>query len=404
MCPCYHPDDVAKAYPHDDLNSIDVDYWQAKAFDLAASAPLPQAQAATMLWQHAVTLKGTHPADLLEIRSEFHKAFADANPGPGSAPTPMEISPTRFKRPYLTGGHAAPSPGQSGPNRAPEPSGQIMASQFTHGYLDAGHAENSPANKAAPIPAPAMTGVPQRVFYTNMLKDNARQAMAAMHDHIAQTFPDICPAFTGSPYGDETPPEPKPVPVGVGSPAPHAAPTTKAEDGSALTGKKLRRYLEKAVLAGDMTLADAQARLGVTPVAVVEPVAKTVEPDMVKAAVLDATAVEAIVTKAVGAAVAARDEAQGTELAELRKALKKQAKALDAIASQPDPHGPYKGMAMLGKQASVLEAPTATGRVERTQDALVKVLWEQFRNDPDPMQREVAWSEITKMHGIGAIG
>lgn len=397
-CPCYHPDDVAKAYPHDDLNSLDVDYWQAKAFDLATSAPLPQAQAATKLWQHAVTLKGTHPADLLEIRSEQNKAFADANPGVGSAPTPMQLSPGKFKRPYLSAGHAAPSPGQSGPNRAPEPSGQIDASQYAHGYLSAGHAADSPANKGA-IPAPSTTGVPQRVFYTNALKDNARQAMAAMHDHIAQTFPDICPAFTGSPYGDDAPPAPKPVPVGVGSPAPHGAPAMKAD-------KKLRRRMEKAVLAGELTLEQAQAELGITPRAALPlvPINKAVEPDVAKAAVLDTAAVEALVTKAVGAAVAARDEAHAAELGELRKALKKQGKALDVIAGQAEPGGPYKGMALLGKmQTSVPEAPIATGRVERTQDALVKVLWEQFRNDPDPMQREVAWSEITKMHGIGTL-
>ena len=64
----------------------------------------------------------TTPADVAdEILQEAHKAFRDANPGPGSAPVPGEIPAERFRRPYITDGHAAPSsrPGPAAPRPGP---------------------------------------------------------------------------------------------------------------------------------------------------------------------------------------------------------------------------------------------------------------------------------------------
>ncbi len=401
-CPAFHPDDVAKSYPSDSLTALDVNHWQQRAFDQAAAAPIEKAQQATALWQNVVTLKNVDPQVVLELRSESYKAFQDANPGPGSAPTPTELSPSRFNRPLITAGHAAASPGQGAPNSATVPTGQFAASQFGRGYESAGRAADSPGNSGgspAPMPAPATTGVPGRTFYTNALRDNARQAMNAMHDHIAQTFPDICPMHAGgSPYGDGSLPTARPVPVGVGSPAPHGAPGV----GKAVTPeralKKARRRLEKAALAGELSLADYRTRLEeLTTEKAVEPeVAVTVEKTVTAPEPVDVTAV---ITKAVADAIAERD----TELAELRKQLKKTNKTLDTLASQPETGAPYRGpgLDLATKNAAPPEAlPQLPSRAERAQHQLYNALHDQWRHDPDPMQREVAWAELTKMTGL----
>ena len=44
-CPAYHPDDVAKAFPHASFAGIDLPEWHAGALEKAASAPLEEARA-----------------------------------------------------------------------------------------------------------------------------------------------------------------------------------------------------------------------------------------------------------------------------------------------------------------------------------------------------------------------
>jgi hypothetical protein len=396
-CPCYHPDDVAKCYPTDSLATLDIDYWQTKAFDMAAGAPMDKAQEAALLWQQVVTLKNTDPTVLEELKSEAYKAFQDANPGPGTAPTPTTISPTRFNRGYLTAGHSATSPGHDGPNSATIPAnGGISAADYQRGFLSAGRGADSPANSTSrpePIQAPAVTGTPTRTFYSNLGRDNARQAMSAMHDHIAQTFPDLCPAFTGSPYQNQTPPPaPRPVPTGVGMPTPHTAPTTKTDDpeNERKMLKKQRRRLERAVLAGEMTLDAARAELA-SLIHPAEPVVeKTGEAEVTKAVTLDVDTVQSMITKA----VAERD----AQIVKLQQQI-------EALANEPEPGGPYRGVALgaptVTKTSAAPEALPSMGHAERAQQFLFNALREQWRNDPDPTQREVALAELMKMSGIG---
>jgi len=371
-CPCFHPDDVAKSYPRYDLTSLDPNHWQRKAFELAASAPLDQARKANELWQHVATLKATDPRYLMEVRSELYKEFRDANPGPGTFPTPGSMNGRSYNRPLVTAGHEAPSPGHDGPNTAPDPFGSISAAQFGRGYLSGGHAAEAPASGGdpmRPVSAPSVTGVPTRTYYTNAMRDNARQAMLAMHDHIAQTFPDLCPAAPdGSPYGGSLPGS-RPVPVGVGGPAPHGA--TKA-------AKKERKAREE--------------------LAVTETTEKAAPTEVTKAVTLDLAAVDAMIAKA----VAAVNEQRDTEVADLKKTLKKMRKQVEALAEQPDPVGPYRGVAFdqLTKMSAAPEVLPSVSRAERAQESVFQALHHQWRNDPDPMQREVAWRELKKMSGF----
>jgi hypothetical protein len=361
LCAGYHPSDVATAYPSHSIAGLDVGAWQAKALDAATGAPIEQALEASAMWQHAVTLKGTDPQEMAEIQWEAHKAFRDANPGPATFPKPTELSPRSFNRPYLSAGHAAASPGQDGPNTATVPSGQTTANSFHRPYLDAGHAADSPSNKGDAVAAPVPTGEPNRVYYRNAQRENAKQAMQAMHDHIAATFPDLCP-MGGPGVGGEAPIGQRPVPVPDASKAAtvEGTPVNETTDGV---------------------------------------VAKAVTPDLIKSAVAEAVA-----------PLMVRLDEIKQELDAERKRTKALQKAVDSLGSQPDPNvGAFKGAALgnplLAKAAGapVGQQPTMTEIAERTQSAMLAALQEQARHDPDPAQREAAWARIYQMTGLTAV-
>lgn len=384
LCPAYHPTDAVKAHPQARLAGMDVSVWQQKAMDAAYGAPMDEAGKATALWQHAVTIKGTAPDVLHELRTEAHKAFRDANTGPGTFPKPTELSATRFRRPYISAGHAAPSSGQDGPNTAKVPDGHVDAEQFDRGYLQAGHAADSPSNKgqdviAAPVPA----GAPQRTYYTNVQRDSARSAMAAMHDHIAQTFPDLCPMSGAPGTAGEPPIGQRPVPV----------PSAAVKADGAAQAQRVSKATKKAERM-EKQLAKAREDAGLEPAAVAKAAAPALEPELVKAAVTEATA------------------GLAAQLAELTKALKVEqrrnkrlAKAVDALGDQPDPTvAPFRGMAAspaaTKSSAPPVGTPSAAEVAERTQLAVMRAMQEQARTSPDPAAREAAWQQLYKMSGL----
>ena len=290
-CPAFTPADVAKAFPAVTFQSIDTAGWQMKMLDAAAkgsaASAMGQFNAASALWQHAVTLKGSDPAVLTDLRVIAHKAFRDANPGPASFPTPTHPMPGQFRRPYLSAGHGAASPQHDAPHSFAEPRGQVQAQDYTRGYLTEGHATDSPDNATPrhdPPPAPMTGGQPEAVHYQGTMRDNAAQAMAAMHDHVSRMFPDVCPMSPDPEHAQKPAP---PVAAGVGGPEPHAgkaskkAAKAKAKKAAKAQARKTaakRRRLEAQVLKGKVTVEDARAKLGLDPVA--EPVTKSaaVEP------------------------------------------------------------------------------------------------------------------------------
>lgn len=369
LCPAYSAKVLADAHPYASLSGLDAGYWQTKALSAAAGAPLDEALAATDLWHGANLLKSLEPGLADELHAELHKAFKDANIGPGSAPTPSSITPGQFKRPYIAAGHARPSFEQEGPNTAKVPTAQISASQFTRPLITSGHAADSPANKgAATIPVPGATGTPTRVFYTNAMRDNARQAMVAMHDHIAHTYPDICSLGETPATPDIPTPQPKAMPDAVGhaNKAAHAEPSDAAGAGT----------LTKAAMTSD----DVQSIL------------KAFAPDLIKSAVAEATADLA------------------AELTETRAELKKQRKAAKALqadvekmADRADPrYEPYRAEAIPG-----LYKTSGTGMVSdpaaiqaRSQLAVMQMLESNYLTATDPVQREAALKALREIRGI----
>jgi prefoldin subunit 5 len=419
-CPAYHPATAAKCHPGAQLSGVDIAEWQREAMSKAAGAPLAEALVAHSLWQAAVTLKTEDPSLLWDIRLEAHKAFQDANPGPGKGLTPVSITPGQFKRPYLSDGHAAPSPGQSGPNTATVPNGQPSASQYQRGYISDGHAAQSPSNGGGgggSMPAPlapvsgvsivadaSKTSIPgelssrARAYYTNSQRDTAKQAMQVMHDHIAQTFPDLCPMTQTS----SAPANDIPAVKAAAVTETEARPVRKASRSELL---QLAEKLEKQVLKGSLSLEEAKQRLElaaqpVTPApvrkaAVTAP--QTVSPDVIKSAVEEATS------------------GLARELRQLKKMLSKLNGDVSKLGDSADPNvRAFKGVAMTApppQQQALPPAafttsdgpagyPTMTQAAEHAQVMMVRELEDQARNNPDSAAREAAWAAIYKMRGL----
>lgn len=392
LCAAFEPSDVAKCFQADAFSELSAVEWQQKALDAAASAPLDEARHMALMWQHAVTIKGTDPEVIAELRDELHKEFTDANKGPGSFPTPTELSPTRFRRPALTAGQAQLSSGHAGPNTHSVPTSDMSADDFSQGYQSAGRAEQSPANKGSGViePAPLPPGM-SRTYYRNALRDSAKSAMQAMHDHIAQTFPDLCPMAAPG-LGGEPPVGARPVPLPVGKSEEDPEMTAKAQE----LIEQAREAANAAGLEGVFVEKAATVSDGA-----VEPEAP-VFGDIMKSALAEAT--NPLVEKL--AALMEQFTAQSEQLAVTQKALRKQQKRLDALGDLPDPReAPFKGLAMqntANKSATgvPVAARTVAENAERTQLALMQSLQLEARNNPDPAQREAAWSRLYQMTGI----
>jgi hypothetical protein len=409
-CPAFAPAEVSKAFPSATFAGIDDAPWRQNMLDDAASAPLEQAGQAMAMWQHAVTLKSADPQLLADLRAEDHaaflrankdtlpgalKAFRDATPGPGTAPTPAHVSPQEFRRPYIHEGHAAPSPLAAPPHSFAVPGGQPSAADYHRPLITAGHATDSPDNdtpRHEPQPAPMTPGKPSRVYYRDTMRDNARQAMTAMHDHISRVFPDVCPMSPEITGAQKPAPQ---VPEGVGGPAPHSAKALKAAKAARKAARvqaaRQRRKLERRVLAGTISVTKARKRLGL-------PAQKAAGPAAAKAA----GAAPALDTDVLKAAIAEATAPLLRRAAKQDKAIRKQRKALGAIASQADTSAaPFRGVALAPKtSAPPAGALTAAATVELAKAAELNRLRDAWRNSSDPKEREAAYSGLLDQLGL----
>lgn len=417
-CAAYHPEQADKAHPGQTFASVDTSAWQQKALDMAASAPLDEARKAAQMWQYALTLKNADPVELNEIRDEVHKAFQDANPGPGSAPTPGMLCAGDYKRPYISEGHANPSTDHSGPHTFSGFGTQIEGSDFHREFLTSGHAERSPSNKNQAViePAPLPPGM-SRTYYRNAQREAARSAMGAMHDHIAQTFPDLCP-MEGPGRGGEPAEGSRPVPV------PGSA--NKSETAAVAKGKKtppepLETKPNKGMMKKSPTkktnsevIADAKpkkikagkVKKGVKPAPKAPETAVkaigthgvlSVEPDLIKSAVTEATS-----------GLSERLDVLTKELEAQRKKNKKLQAVVDQLCDLPDPReAPFKGLAQhpVKVDKSLADALPAGARTvaeyaDSVRRAEIAAMQAQARNSSNPVEREAAWSALNKMVGM----
>jgi len=457
-CPAYHPETVAEYHPFSDFrNTVDERFFQRKAVEAAAGPSLGAAKAMGEVWQAATLLRQADEAVLNQFRLEAHKAFRDANPGPGSAPTPGSISPGKFNRPLITDGHEASSAGHDGPTTSPQVAASApSAHSFDRPPLSAGHQSPSPSFMKASFEYPAEQGRPTQLRYDVMEKDRARQALVTVHEHLSRQFPEACPMSLDAPQQPER--HPVPPTAGIGKavapePTPVQAPTglyaiplgdtvaaLKAEPEGAgdffsdadvyKSFKKMRKKLGKKVLSGKMTVDEARAKMGrqfaqkgaelqepapevqkgatiaVSTVTSTVPGAQVsyntpsvpaaIDPDVIKSAVAEALAPVAAELTSTKALLAEQQETFTTRLAE-------QQKVIDAIADQPDPStAAFTGLAFnpvrkAARPAGVTEQAEAAERVQRM---MIRELETQYNSASDPAMRESYYQNLCKMRGV----
>lgn len=370
LCPGFHPQMAAKCHPMVSLDNIDLTPWSQKAENAIYGGGFDEAKKSADLLQSASLLKGMNQDTYFGLALEAHKSFQDANPGPGSFPTPTELKPSRFKRPFQTVGRANPGVDYDGPNTHAVPQDTIDASQFQQGYQTAGRAAQSPSNKGDIVPAPVPQGSPQRTFYTNVQRDTARSAMQSMHDHIAQTFPDLCPmsGHAGPGLEGSAPVGARPVPTPVG----------KSEQTPAV---EVNTKVKKA----------KKEKMDATP----EPtdVVKSLDADMFKSALLEAT----------GGLMQKLNDLEASLTAE-RERNAHLAASVEALGNMADPTvTAYRAggfMPPANKSASPGGWPSVAETAERTQAAFMQALAQDARNNPDPDVRERAWAKLYDMTGL----
>jgi len=352
LCPAYSAKTLGDTYPWlaDVRDAVDISYWRDRAVDKAAGAPIEEARHATDLWRHAETLKEASPDELARVHDELHKAFQDANPGPGSPLTPGDMQAGRYNRPLLTAGHERPSTGYTvGKPDVKVPTTTPDAGDYNRGPVTAGHERPSPSSDSGSndkVTPPAATGRPGRTFYTNATRDSARSAMQSMHDHIAQTFPDLCP-MSGK---TAQPPAAQPEPDVTKTAEPEPVPPPQA-------GTDKTSTVNKAAVGNTITSPDLTKQIGDLHV----------------------------------------------QLEKSRRDYNELRAQVEEMARMPDPRDPpFKGL-MSGYPPARAQAEPASAvqkAASTAQGTLLNDLTQTWRTDPDPATRENAYKAIQRLLGL----
>lgn len=334
--------------------AINITEWAEKAVAATTLGDLEQAGEMLGLMGYAKVLKDSAVEDLVEVRAELAKGFSEAYPDVKL--TPGTISPGQFQRIALTDGHARLSTGQSSPTSVSVPTDQIEASDFERGPLTGGHAAPSPGNvKDAARPSSSM---PARTFYTRAGREAAMNAMVSMHDHIARTFPSICPMASNSPNSikDGTVEVPK---IEIELTEPQVDQVTKAE--------------------------------------VIEPEDKVEKADLLTKAAADdlIKSYTADLFKSLGDQIGDLRTHFDDQISELRRSV-------EEMAAEPDPRqAPWRGVAVQkNATATPVERRSLVDEAAaRSREQLVLQLQNQARNSTNPAQREEARSALKTLLG-----
>lgn len=181
---------LAKGIP----STIDASTWAAEVTkalteDAGTGARMHDIPVLSQAYGLAVQLQKADAELLEQGMTQLRKAFSELYPD--AHPTPVDIQPGRFQRPYIAGGHAPFSAAAGQKPRIPLASHVPDPSDFQRPLLTDGHQA-----------APADTVGKGRTFYTNTAKDQARANLTAMHDYIAEQHPDVCPMHATAADGE----------------------------------------------------------------------------------------------------------------------------------------------------------------------------------------------------------
>jgi hypothetical protein len=192
-CAAYSADDVLAEYlalkgiP----DAIDAGWWRRQALAAAETGEAEKAMALVRLAAAADMVKAADPGAVADGHAFLHKSFTDMYPSEHITPS-APSAPGKFQRPYISAGHASDMASHKGSANIPAGEHVIEPEQFQRGLITAGHESPSPANTADNNRVAPGSPRAARSYYSNAARDQARTALAAMHDHIAGAFPELC--------------------------------------------------------------------------------------------------------------------------------------------------------------------------------------------------------------------
>jgi hypothetical protein len=257
LCAAYHWDAVAAEYPalKGVTDAIDTAWWRTQVADAVTKGDMAAVADLAVAAQNAesLTKSAAEPEALADARAFLHKSFTDLYPN--AHPTPTTVTPGAFQRPYINAGHAPLSARASQTPHIPAATHTPDPDQFDRGPLTAGHQAPSPSSSGDNNPVSSVATGAARTYYTRASRDAARNAMQAMHDHIAGTFPDMCPMAASrsvlpADMGDTNRPTPIPMPQATKA-STEDTPTVTQIQGE--TKKLKARKADRPVTAGQVT-------------------------------------------------------------------------------------------------------------------------------------------------------
>lgn len=190
LCAAYDGAEVLAEYPSlkSYADAVSPEQWREAAQQVVAAGNMAEGQVALAVAAAAEALKAMDEAAVADGRAMLHKDFMNAYPSVHLSPG--TITAQRFRRPYISEGHAPLSAQPSGPQPdAPVPPGSPSASQFNRGPITEGHESPSPGNGGNRVPSfsgPSMG-------HLSAPKGAATSAIAIIHDHVVAQWPDLCP-------------------------------------------------------------------------------------------------------------------------------------------------------------------------------------------------------------------
>lgn len=243
FCSAYHEDAVRAEYPSlkNFADAADEAYWGRELAKATAAGDAVTAVQLSGMVLAAQQLKAADPAAVADARAQMHKAFADLYPNTAK-PTPTDMTPGKFQRPYISGGHAPLTATGASP-RVPPGTHTPEPSDFQRGLITSGHQAKPPAAKADGGNNP--NGYDARGYYGPAARAAAENYMKSLHDRLVGSQPDLCPMAASV---SVMPPEmsASAVPHAASMPQTYAAPGEKSAKATLRAIKKMTKQNEKA--------------------------------------------------------------------------------------------------------------------------------------------------------------
>jgi hypothetical protein len=417
LCAAYDPAEAIGGYPalKSVSDAVDEPWFATQASGAAAAGKSKKAARLAALVEAAQYIKGADPAAIADGHAFLRKAFTDMYPNLHISPKDG-VRPGSYQRPYLTAGHAAENSAHNGSPSIPPSAHTIAPEDFHRPLITDGHAEESPANKAGepsnfanvqPVTSAA------RTYYSHAQRDAARTALASLHDHIAASFPDLCPMAASKSVmppqlGAANVPQPATPPAAGGVPGVGKGTEVKVDiSGSVVNGAELQQLIKDSIArhaarstaslapvvpAPVMTrkrLEKAASRMGL--MVTDRPAAQSPAPAGLSAEDMKTLLIEQITPLA---------QQYETQIDDLRKQV-------DEIGARPDPAlAPVRGALAkvpdgvavpVERRSLVDEAAETAHKMAASQEAQYRAYVDALAKSPDPGVREAALATLDKL-------